>query len=200
MNRLTIVGICGEAFSGKDTAAKHLVNHCGFFRVALADTIRSSFNGMDGPTWDLRKELDAANKKARWPLQIIGNDCREDNGSAEPWIEISKIEMIYLFNYHPVPRFKFVVPDIRRQTEHDMLSEFASEWGGDFTSVKLIRPDVKLDGELAEHSSEKSVADVVCHHEIHNDKGKPELFGKIDWLIHERFEQQEAPKTELVLA
>jgi hypothetical protein len=200
MAKLTIVGICGEAFSGKDTAARHLVNHCGFFRIALADTIRSAFDSMDGPTWELRKELDTANRKSREPLQVIGNECREDNGDAEPWVEVSKIKMIYMFKYHPYPRFKFAVPDIRRQEEHDMLDEFAKEWGGDFTSIKLLRKAEKLEGELANHSSEVSVRTVKCHHEYENDRGIPELRGRIDWLIHEKFEQPSAPRTELALA
>jgi hypothetical protein len=200
MSKLTIVGICGEARAGKDEVAKHLVCNLGFFRIALADEVRSSVDSLDGPTWELRKELDSVKMASRSPLQVIGNECREDNGEAEPWVEIAKIKMIYMFKYHPYPRFKFAVPDIRRQEEHDMLGEFAREWDGDFMSVKLFRQAEKLEGELANHSSELSVRTVKCHHEYENDRGIPELRGRIDWLIHERFEQQEAPKTELALA
>lgn len=40
MSKLNIVGIAGQAGSGKDEIANHLVNHHGFKKVALADPIK----------------------------------------------------------------------------------------------------------------------------------------------------------------
>ena len=56
---LHVIGITGKARSGKDSAA--CVLGCeGFKRIALADALREQFAGLNGPTWELTKDLDAA--------------------------------------------------------------------------------------------------------------------------------------------
>ena len=197
MSKLQVIGICGKARSGKDTVAAHLVHNHGFFRIALADGVRSAFSDLDGVTWERRKELEAANKTARWALQILGTECRTYFDTADHWIDHLLIKIIYMSQHHPRPQFRFVIPDIRSPNEQDVLARTLSELA-DLVIVGLSRPDSGLTGEQATHSSETGVDEVQCDERIVNDKGIPELRGKVDWLIHERFEQQ--PKQELALA
>jgi hypothetical protein len=204
MSKLIVIGICGKARSGKDTAASHLVNAHGFFRIALADGVRSAFTSLDGPTWELRKELAADNKNDRWAAQILGTEARQSlefmgTVSRDHWISEAAIKIAYMFGHHPVARNRFVVPDMRFPREPEMLGIIVRHWGGEFMTLGLSRNGYGLSGDAAKHSSETSVDSVVCDHSIANDEGIPELFGKLDWLIHEKFEQQEAPKTELAL-
>jgi hypothetical protein len=205
VSKLIVIGIAGKARAGKDTAASHLVNAHGFFRIALADGVRSAFTSLDGPTWELRKELSADNKNDRWAAQILGTEARrslEFLGSVanDHWICESAIKIAYMYSFHPVERRRFVVPDIRFPREAELLGIIVRHWGGEFMSLGLSRNGSGLSGDAAKHSSETSVDSVVCDHSIVNDEGIPELFGKLDWLIHEKFEQPSAPKTELALA
>lgn len=154
MNGILIIGLCGKGRSGKDTVAKHLVSEHGFFRAGSGDGVRGTFTDMDGPTWELRKELEEAGLTQRWATQVIGDECREDIGERCHWVNQVVIKLRYLTKYHPVKRELFVVPDIRYKHEGAKLTEWASCWGGSFVCWKLDRPGFGLTGDAAKHVSE----------------------------------------------
>jgi hypothetical protein len=106
-NRLEIIGLCGVARSGKDTAAKCLELDHGFMRVALGDGLRGAFWAIDGPSWELTKELELAGVTSRWGLQTLGTEAREalTIGGAHRylWIDLLLVGIRYLAFHHPRP-------------------------------------------------------------------------------------------------
>lgn len=63
-----IIGVCGFAGSGKDTAADYLVNFCHFRRESFANTLKDAVSAVFG--WD-RTLLEGRTKEAReWREQV----------------------------------------------------------------------------------------------------------------------------------
>jgi len=153
-DRLIIVGITGVARSGKDTIAGILCQRFGFTRIALADGVRSAFRDMDGPTWELTKQLEACGKSSRWALQQLGTEARWKANAHGVWLYLAHTKIRYLAEIHPEPRSRFVIPDIRFEAERDyfwlMLGERFRLW-------KTIRPGAGLSGEAARHASEREI-------------------------------------------
>jgi hypothetical protein len=167
--RLIVIGLCGEARSGKDTVAQHLVHEFGFTRIGLADGVRSAFADIDGPTWEARKELEAAGKTNRWAAQTLGTECREFVGCDTHWIDHALIKINYLARQHPVARTRFVIPDIRFGFEAENFTDVIGAWNGKFACWRITRPGSGLTGDAAKHSSETGVSDVRCTERISND-------------------------------
>jgi hypothetical protein len=166
---LLVVALCGPARSGKDTAARSLAASHGFRRLALADGIRRAFAAVNEPTWDALKELDAAGRSARWALQVMGTEARQDVGAADHWIDHVGLTIRYFAHYHPAPIRRWVIPDLRYPREAERLAEMVNFMGGRFEVWKVVRPDLKPIAEAA-HSSETSVAEVRCDRTIVNDR------------------------------
>jgi hypothetical protein len=179
-----VVGICGKARAGKDTAAKILEAHAGFTRVAFADAIRESFFGVDGNTWELTKDLESAGKSRRWAAQIMGSEAREDLPSPTSetlWCDMLMLKLRYLSHYHPAPRRRFVVPDFRFPHEPDRVREVLAGWGGRLVLLKVVRPGSGLSGEEAAHKSEQHELD--ADHVVGNDGTIEEFAHRLDAMM-----------------
>src|SRR5689334_12961283 len=109
---LLVIGVCGRARAGKDTVARILAD-ADFLRIGLADGVKSALNDLDGATWDFRKERDAAGLTDRWAAQTLGTECREEVASLHLWVDLLLAKLRYAAKHHPVPRGRFVIPDIR---------------------------------------------------------------------------------------
>lgn len=179
MSELIVVGICGEARSGKDTVAQHLVSHHGFFRIALADGVRSAFADIDGPTWELTKEMDEG-PSTRWALQTLGTECREEIPADSHWVDHVLIKIRYLSDHHPRRRWRFAIPDVRFPHEQLRLSGTIAGWGGRFECWKIVRPGAGLVGTAAEHSSETMVDSVPVDVMIANGRDLEFLRHNVD--------------------
>jgi hypothetical protein len=167
---LLVVALCGPARSGKDTAARSLAASHGFRRLALADGIRRAFAAVNEPTWDALKELDAAGKSARWALQVMGTEAREEVGAADHWVDHVGLTIRYFSHHHPAPIRRWVIPDLRYPREAERLADMVSFMGGRFEVWKVVRPDLRPIAEAA-HSSETSVDDVRPDRLIDNSRG-----------------------------
>jgi len=70
-----ILGLTGQPFNGKDTAAEYLVAVHGFYRLAFADPIRAGLKAMLGLTDDdflpERKELPIAWLDDKTPVELM---------------------------------------------------------------------------------------------------------------------------------
>lgn len=168
---LIVIGISGIARSGKDTVASQLVHSHGFFRLALADSLRGAFADIDGPTWQIRKELDEAGKGFRWPLQILGTECRKwyDDSLAEVWINCLMAKVAFLSGHHHPRRRQFCVPDVRFPHEERRLRKLTTSLGGKFYSWRVDRPGAGLTGGAAKHASESLVNEVATNVVLLND-------------------------------
>jgi len=165
-DRLIIVGITGVARSGKDTIAGILCQRFGFTRIALADGVRSAFRDMDGPTWELTKQLEACGKSSRWALQQLGTEARWKANAHGVWLYLAHTKIRYLAYIHPEPRARFVIPDIRFEAERDY---FRLMLGERFRLWKVLRTGAGLSGEAAIHPSETGVATMRADLLIPND-------------------------------
>lgn len=169
---LLVVGICGHNRTGKDTAASVMAAFGGFTRVGLADGVREAFGGLDGPTWEFRKDLDAAGTDNRTPLKLLGTECREDALCPDHWIDHVILKVRYASRYHPSPRSRFVVPDVRYPREVDGLRERVLRLGGAFEAWKVVRPGR---GPTTGHPSELQV-DAIRHDRLLSNDGTRRQF------------------------
>ena len=175
-NNLIVVGITGVARSGKDTIAQILCSRFGFTRIALADGLRSAFRDLDGPTWELTKDLESSGQSTRWALQTLGSECRRDIRCQRLWIHLLLAKIRYLHKYHPAPRTRFVVPDIRFKVEASELRHAISvSMGGRFDVWKALRDSAGLSGQLANHASETELDSIIVDLQVSNNSGLTEL-------------------------
>ena len=165
---LIVIALCGVARSGKDSVARFLAAEHGFQRLALADGIRQAFAGINEPTWDALKELHAAGKSARWALQVFGTEARREVECPDHWIDHLAVTIQYFSRHHPVPKRRWVVPDLRYPAEAIRLRELVDRMDGKFEVWKVERPGVDPIAE-ASHSSETSVSQVLADRTIVND-------------------------------
>jgi hypothetical protein len=178
MSELIVIGICGLARSGKDTVAQHLVSHHGFFRIALADGMRSALRDLDGPTWEISKAVDEGPRRA---LQVLGTECRQDVPATSHWIDHVLIKIRYLSRYYPgPPRFRFAIPDIRFPYEAAGIGATVRGWGGQFQCWKIVRPGAGLVGTAAKHSSETAIDNVAADIMIANGRDLAFLRHNVD--------------------
>lgn len=144
------VGLVGIAGSGKDTAAKGLVQ-LGWRRVAFADKLKS-FCIMLG--WDGIKD-----RSGRTLLQEIG--CAARNYNPHIWV------------YHVLKTLKkdepCVFTDVRFQNEAALIKER----GG--ILVRIVKPDLISDGHLSETEQQNIAVDYT----ILNSSTEEELQRKL---------------------
>ena len=102
---MTLIAICGQIGSGKDTIAEYLVSHHSFHRVSFASSLKDSVSAIFG--WDrmmleglskddreIRDEVDEwwaerlsiPNLTPRWVLQHWGTEVCRDGFHEDIWI------------------------------------------------------------------------------------------------------------------
>jgi hypothetical protein len=166
MSQLIVIGICGQARTGKDTAAAAVSLLRGCHRIALADGVREAFAGLSGPTAEFHKELNATHNFRR-ALQTLGTEARNAANAPGLWVHLALTKIYYASRIHPNPRHRFVIPDLRFRLEAAMLIHQVAQWRGRFAVLGLERT-----GEVipeAGHSSETEVASVPRLETYQND-------------------------------
>jgi len=200
---MNIIGISGQAGSGKDTVADMLLEHEGFTKVSLADPIKRFAKEMWGFTdeqlWggsEHRNEPDAryGGLTPRKVLQHLGTE----GGRAldyDVWIRYAVNTARTLLDnsgskaYSPkrgVHRLMFhtvnavVIPDVRFINEVQHLRKE----GGKL--LRVIRPGAGLEGEFAQHESEiqmSKISDNEFDYVILNTGTLEDLRRKVDQFI-----------------
>lgn len=92
-----IVGLCGAAGSGKDTAAEALVKHQHFYPVSFTTPIKHVLNGLfqwRQANWEDREWKDTANEQAygltpREVAQRLGTDWGRNLIHKDIWIDMA---------------------------------------------------------------------------------------------------------------
>lgn len=197
---MIILAISGKAAVGKDTAADHLVDHYGFVKVAFADVIKRICKEVFGfsaeSLWgvsSMRNQIDDRyGISPRASLQEFGDSGRKLYGDI--WIEYTlniakKLSTEHYLNYHYTlgmhqsshsePRH-VVLPDTRYLNEVNAIKDE----GG--IALRLLRPDVALEGAAGKHSSEsnqKFINDDNFDSVINNSSSIPDLYHKVDKFI-----------------
>lgn len=175
---LIVVGIAGRRESGKDAVTRALAMHRGCTRIALGDPIKDTFDRLSGPGRDLHKDLDAAGETNGWAWQTLGDQGRlraSNPYAASPsalkvWIDLVAVQIAYLAFYHPVPRKRFVISDVRRKLEIGTLAEHIAHLGGRFATLRITRPDHERSaGRDDAHASEADCDGLVVDCDYVND-------------------------------
>jgi hypothetical protein len=163
---LVVIGLCGKARSGKDTAAAALSLHRGCHRIALADGIREALASLSGPSGDFYKELTPEHNFRR-ALQTLGTEGRDAANCPGLWVDLALAKIWYAWRLHPVQRSRFVIPDIRYRHEAAMFRSQVARWGGRFGILGLIRRDADI--PESSHSSETEVSNVITNRDFYNE-------------------------------
>lgn len=179
-----IVGLAGYARSGKDEAAKGLVNNLGFERRAFADILRKfayRMNPIVGVshygqevflvdvinrfTWDGYKETEWG-EEIRRLLQRIGTECGRQLISDTIWIDAT------LGPDKIIDEPKIVVPDVRFPNE---FNEIQNRGG---MLIRIERPGIEAAND---HVSEHALAAYWPYYDtiIVNDGSINQLHDKV---------------------
>jgi hypothetical protein len=149
LSKREIIGLCGYATCGKDTAAQGLVDN-GWMRVALADGVREAVLALDpwaDGEWRVSDRLDfvegdwnaaKTQPEIRRLLQRMGTESGRNIHGDDCWIKIAKRKV------HATPG-PVVITDVRFANE----AEAIRSWGG-----KIIRIDRPGVGPVNGHVSE----------------------------------------------
>ena len=165
MTRPRIIGIKGEARSGKNTVAEVCVEECGYMTYGFADPIKRALAGWLTNAAKTVSVHDIETLKAEIPirkaLQMIGTEIGRDIISKTLWIDCLKARIDPTLKIG----FNIVIPDVR------FLNEAAAirDWGGVVWGVRRPDHEDELPNECALHKSEMEVSEIQCDHTFVND-------------------------------
>lgn len=160
-----VIGICGQARSGKDTIGDYLVKEYGFRKIAFADKLKQLLNNLFFLTHNQLYDGDAKEavdphwgKSPRQLMQEVGDTMR--NVHPEIWIK----QVVHYVD--AISDVDFVVSDIRYKNEFDAIKKI----GG--TMWRVVRPDaprIKTNGHTSE-TEMQTIPDEAFDAIIVNDK------------------------------
>lgn len=193
MHHTKLIGLCGQAGSGKTTVSNYLKSR-GFEIVSFATPLKKAVSilfGFDyeillGETQDMR-ELRETTKDPIWgmsgreALQKIGTEIFRNQFDQDIWVKIAKREIVKLLNEGK----NIVVSDVRFQNEYEMINKlngifYYIERPINQTGAKSDQKGAKSD----QHESERvEFLKKYAQSIINNDQGFEELYKKINDLI-----------------
>lgn len=166
---MRLIGFCGYAQSGKDTAAKFLVEEHGFTRLAFADALRQSLyllnpfvvqgrrvqEIVDTVGWDAAK---TEFPEIRELLQRMGTEVGRELYGKNFWVDRVMSQVKSSGDY--------VITDVRFPNE-----QFAVQQAGGRV-IRVVRPGV---GAVNQHVSDTGVDSLVINGTVLNN-GSMEAF------------------------
>lgn len=149
---MTVIGIVGKKFSGKDTCADFLIENFYFKKFSFANGLKQvckvAFLLSDTQLHDpLHKEIvdERWGKTPRELMQIVGTDLFRTHFDRTMWLKRLEMELEAL----PV-RQDVVIPDVRFENEYRFVQEYAQKKGVPCFMIYIERDCEKHDL----HSSE----------------------------------------------
>jgi len=171
-----LIGLCGAAGSGKDSAANLLVRDHGFVRMAFADALKDiAYREF---SWDGRKDA-----RGRRLLQVLGTEAGRAY-NPDIWIDRLRIRVAQ-------PReFSIVVPDVRFVNEANMVRAaggylvrvvgrrgyYEVDWKKPWTWIQILNP-------RRWHRSERVQHWIRVDTELDNSGGLGDLDGRVKALV-----------------
>lgn len=195
---MKLIGICGAAGSGKDTAASAL-REIGFAVLALADPLREHLlrvNPLITRPGKKPRRLSAIVEEMGWDqakrnypeirrlLQATGQAARDTLGDTV-WLEVAHLRLRQL------RRDAFpgaVVSDLRYRNE----AEYIRSQGGLVVEISWPDSPFRLHGSAAKHSSEKKT--IRPDLTIVNQTGQPDRLRSAIQRIAKELEEEPTPE------
>lgn len=162
-----VVGLCGYAGAGKDTAAMGLIA-MGWVRIAFADALRDEVAGVVGMDPDDFREMYAADPgfKAKMRPLLVSHGMSRRSTDKRYWIDIIRNRIAGL----PSWCAGAVITDVRYPNEAEFVR---NELGG--VVLKIERPDVSA----ANAEERKTVPQVRADATLSNDASKEDLWIRV---------------------
>lgn len=195
-----LIGVSGQASHGKDTAADYIAYKYSFVKIAFADKIKRilmhlydiNYNSLWGSSEERGKIDPRYGKSVREFIQGFGDTGRELD--INTWVNytqtiVNKINGSFGYfyvNYHgltydatSIPK-SVIVPDCRYLNELESIRQN----GG--LLIRVVRPNSKIQGKVAEHSSETdqlNIPDSFFDELVINEGSLLDLHSKIDQIL-----------------
>lgn len=170
MQKMRLIGIAGKARSGKDTAAKYLLNKLGgdWYSASFADPMKEMLNVIGVDTGDNFKDLpvNQYGVSTRYMLQTLGTEWGRNLIDSNFWVDV----FANMNAYQCV-----IVPDVRFENEADLIREFGF----------LIHIEGR-GGIEGSHISEQTLAVKPGDSVITNNGTLSELYARLDSIDLER--------------
>jgi len=169
---MLLIGICGKARVGKDTAANYLAMKYCLDKYSFATPIRDMLLAINVDYTDETKELPhpVFGKSPREMMQTLGTEWMRDQVDKNGWLNLAKERFLC------GPK-GLVIPDVRFNNEAEWIRE----------NGLLIYMHSKKVEEVATHSSENGVQ-LVSNKDgvLVNDGSIQDLYDQIDETINLR--------------
>lgn len=177
-----IIGLSGYAQTGKDTVAKHLVEHYGYNRIAFADPMREALYALNPTITDI-PEL--AGVRLQWLVDKMGWDfVKVDSPETRGLLQRFGTEVgrkLWGENFwvdramEKASQFDLVViTDVRFPNEYQAIKEA----GGEVWRIEKVGVDA-----VNAHASETSLDGHFFDGIITNNSTIDDLYATVDYLM-----------------
>jgi len=178
-----IVGFCGKAHAGKDTAAQVLLTTKSYRQLALAEplkvAVQKMFNISDEFMYDKEKrELPIerfGGKSVRMRLQEVGRKMRE----VDPDVFVRTLCERFAEGYEMDGQEDFVITDIRFPNEVEYIKKRTEK----FCLLKITRDGA--DGNVGIPGDVSEAHDLEADHTIENNDTEWKLWSKVIFHVEE---------------
>jgi hypothetical protein len=195
-----LIGLIGEAGSGKDTVADYIIAHYNADTYTLARPIkeltRHLFLFNDEQLYGKSKNIidERWNLTPRQTWQIIGTNIMQFSiyGLLPDLLEKVPVRQFWIYHFkmwyqqfleNPANNDKIViVTDIRFQHEADMITELSGQL------IKIQRPDLDKSNQLYQHSSETAMSTMKSDVTLFNNGTLDDLYNIVDKMIKNIYE------------
>jgi len=179
-----LIGLCGYAACGKDTAAQVLIEEFSFQRVAFAEPIKHALLALDPfvpgtepgsflRLSELSETLDWTKIKeypeVRRLMQILGTEVGRNLFDPDIWVKLAESKLASTLSVGNT-----VVTDVRFPNEARLIKRH----GG--TLVRLVRPGL---GPVNEHLSDRASESWTYDYHIENGDDVTSLHQKMRELV-----------------
>lgn len=166
-----LIGLCGYAAAGKDTAAQVLIDEFNFQRVAFADPIKQALLALDpvvpGPKGETYMRLSEFSTERSWAevkeypevrrlMQVLGTEVGRNIFDPDLWVALGERKILSTMSVGDT-----VVTDVRFPNEARLIKKH----GG--VLVRITRPGF---GPVNEHVSDRASENWTYDHFVENNQ------------------------------
>lgn len=182
---IKLIAICGRRTSGKSTAADHIVENHGYYRLRFANRLKKMLRdglGIDDEYIDGSKKNEPCEElcgqTVRHGMVTLGTEWGRNMIHSDMWVNALKRDMKNKIN---LGCDKFVIDDLRFLTEEAWLRSLKinSDIPIDVMIIKIHRNGV----EMSDHQSEREIDKINSDWTVYNNSTVEELYKSLYSII-----------------